>query len=630
MFVGIALVPLAASPWGYNPFGPAKLLLTFVTATLACAWIAVDAAGRSRVGELAGRPLVLAASAALAAAILSLVTTADVRVALVGAYPGYVGIVAGIAWLTVGMASAAMDWRAARTAIGRAAAVAILPVATVAVLQAIGVDPLGVTGERVGSLLGNASNLGVWVAIVAPLIAETAGRERGPWRAVAWTALGAVGITSTLAASRGGWLGLALALGIWLALGWRHGEAGTAPASTRRARVLAVLTVAGWALTAIALAPGAPARAVGGGTAADTAEGRVAVWEASRPLVAERPVLGWGVGAFGRVFGRYATAATVDPSGRSESLDDPHNLILSTAATTGALGVLALAGLMLAAVVTVMRALRTGAADWAGALGAAFAGGFGALQFHFITLETGMGLAVVLGALAAAGYRSDAAEVPSPRERRHARIVRLAAVAVALLLAVAGVAAAGMLGADGYVRRGFDAASAGEWRSAGAAFGRASALAPWEPAIAWAEGRAALAPVTATGDPAALARGRQALAAAAAAMPGDARPLRDLGDLLVAASVHSTADPLWVEAEAAYDRALMLAPLDARALLGRGVARAAQQEAALAEADLLRSVELAPGFAPAWQNLAELYLSLGRDAEAEQAAARAAALAAQP
>jgi tetratricopeptide (TPR) repeat protein len=334
----------------------------------------------------------------------------------------------------------------------------------------------------------------------------------------------------------------------------------------------------------------------------------------------------------------------VDASGRTELLDDPHNLVLSIAASTGLVGVLAWLAVAAAAIASVFALMRDcGPAADSGLPGrsgggldpgicghiSAVAGGLAGLvvgvQFHFVTLETGALGAVLIGALLglqAANAPGASEVIETPRRPRGGRWIASGAAIVFVSL---GIVAAALVGADAHVRVGFDAASAGAWERAESAFARARSLAPWEPAFLWAEGRAATAAVQNAADGRALAQGRSALAEAVERMPGDARPLRDIGDLEVTAALAGLGQGGWGRAESAYTDALAYAPVDPKAWLGRGVARMMLGDMTGAESDILRAVEIAPSFAVAWANLAELYTADGRTSEATAARARAAA-----
>lgn len=601
------LVALAVWPAGHNPFGPAKAFATFAAATVAWMCVVLVPGGRTRLVTAVRTPLGASALALAAVVVLSLVTTVDMRASVFGQYPGYAGIASGAAWLSIGLAAACMPGEMMRRAAGRAATLTLVVLGAYALLQRMGVQPIALASEldadRVGSLAGNAANLGVLTALLLPAALDRFAAETGwRWRACATAALALGTLASAFAGSRGGWLGLLAAAGVWWLLS--RGSAHTPRAVAGAVGIVTLLVLA------IALTPASAERVTGGGTATDTARGRVAVWAASASLIADRPVLGWGTASFGRVFPAYATTPTVDPVGRAQSLDDPHNVLLSVAVAQGLAGAVALAALTAGAFMALRRVKASLPQGWRAAIAGGLAGGAVALQFHFVTLETGALIALLAGALASPAGEVDEGEAPA-----------WWGIVPAVGMALCAVLAFGAVRADTLMRTGFAAATAGDRRVAMAAFDEAAGAAPFEPAVGWARGRAMVALVTAGGANA-LADGEAALRGAAERMPGDSRPLRDLGDLYVAGAVSGDVR-LAARAISAYDAALALAPLDVRALLGRGVAYSLAGDLSSAERDITRAVTLAPGFTDAWENLAAVYDAMGDGERAHAARTKA-------
>lgn len=605
----VASVALVVAPGGLNPFGPAKLLVTYAGAALVCVALARGPGLGARLHALVRTPVPQTAAALLCVAALSLATVADPRLAVIGPYPGYAGLLAAAAWLTVGLAAGVAEPGELRVAAGRGIVVAAIGVGLLALAERFGLGALtGSAGVRIGSTLGNASNLGVWLALAVSVLADRAITERGAWRTVAWASLALAAASSALTGSRGGWIGFAVALVLWTVLSLR-GDA------SLRAVGLPVLVAAVVFASALALTPAAAERASGGGTAASTAAGRLAVWESTLPMIAERPVLGWGPAAYGAVHPRYATASEVDPTGRSEALEDPHNVFLSVGASTGGVGLAAVLALIGAVVWTVLRPRARDTGSWVAVLASSLGGGLAALQFHFVTLESGILMAALAGAVAGAGLAAPSVSAAV------AQWTARGALATAVVFGVCAVGAAGLVVADVGLRTGLSAAAAGDWDASRATLETARALAAWEPAVDRAMGRAATIAATASPDSAIIATGEAALERAARHMPDDARPIRELGDLRLAAAL-GTGGEWAAAARLAYDEALTLSPLDPRSWLGRGVASLVAGEYEAAERDLLRALALAPGFADAWENLAAVYDATDRPSEAAEARAR--------
>ena len=608
--LGLCGVALAIYPPGLNPFGPAKLVATMVFASLACVAVALDESAQARVRRAAQSRVVWATGALVLLAVLSLVTAGDVRLAMVGAYPNYTGLLAAFAWVAIAVAAIASDPEDLRRTCGRFGVVTLVLVGVYAALQRLGIDPMPASAAfdsgRAAATLGNASNLGVFLALVLPLAADRALHDtERVWRMSGWLALVLGAAAAGFSGSRGAWIALGVGAAVFAALQPR----------SRNRLWFASAVVVGVLLVSIALTPVSATRVTGGGTASATATGRLAVWSSTVPMIAERPFLGWGPAGFGRAHTMFATSAEVDPRGRVEALDDPHNIALSIAASTGIPGAVAALAIISFAGAALLRVRSTSQAQLGAALGGSLAGALAALQFHFVTLDTGAALAVVLGAVVGLSLHESRDEHASPT-------VRHALVLVAVGFGMLAVLATGGAAADAQVRQGFDRARRGQWSMASRAFSAAGSLASWEPAFKWAAGRAAIDAIPS--DPSALRDGENMLMAASRRMPGDSRPLRDLGDLYVAASTLNAAED-WELALQAYDAALGLAPGDPRAWLGRGAALAGAGDLGGAQESMRRSVELAPRFAIAWENLAAVYDAEGNLEAAGEARARAAA-----
>lgn len=611
-------VAVAVFPPGLNPFGPVKLVVTMTIATLACVSLAFDADARARLHGVLRSPLALSSVALGAVSVLSLVASSDVRLVLTGAYPSYTGFASVCAWAAFGLTTAAAPVADARRLIGRGAVLALFAAGAYALIQRLGFDPMPASAAfdagRSASFLGNAANLGAYVALSIPLAGDrTLADGSRVWRVAAGAALVLGALAAGFSGSRGALLGVIFGLCAWFALSFATDRAAGRRVAGAAFAIALVLAAS------VLLTPVAAERMTGGGTASATASGRLAVWRSTLPMIAERPVLGWGPSGYGRAHTAFATAAEVDPRGRVEALDDPHNIVLSAAVSGGVPGVLALLAFVGFALAEVWRARRGAHGAWAAALGAGLIGISIALQFHFVTLDTGAALAVLVGAIGGLGV-ADAAPAPAVARPSLARAWWVAA-AIFCVMALLGT---GVVVADAHVRAGFAAAEAGEWSRASEQFASARSLAPLSPEFAWAEGRAATDALT-SGAPDALADGVAAFRAAESRMSGDSRVPRDLGDLFIAGAVTSGSPSLWTDALSAYKRALALAPTDPRAWLGKGVAEAGSGDLSSAIRDIGRATELSPRFADAWENLAAVYDARGETASAAAARAKAAA-----
>jgi O-antigen ligase len=164
-----------------------------------------------------------------------------------------------------------------------------------------------------------------------------------------------------LSTKRVGWIALAVGLGVAL---WR-----ARPPRRRGFLIVGVVTatLAGWSLVDVFVSPEAPlsgARRFGELTT-DSARARVTSLPAMGRSWVRRPVLGWGPG---NVWGAYvSSAAESELRVAGRGLGDAHNVFVEAAVTTGALGMVALLGLVGFSV----RELRKGSRSLGWAAGAA-------------------------------------------------------------------------------------------------------------------------------------------------------------------------------------------------------------------------------------------------------------------
>jgi len=614
------VVPLAVAPWGYNPFGPAKLLMLCISAALAALGITLDPIAMSRIADALRRPPVMLLGVLIGLFLLASLLADDPRAAVLGAYPGYeAGLLALGAMLVAGFA-AALSAEETPMLLGRSVVAALVAVGVFALIERLGGPGLGIsqTGIRTASTLGNASNLGLWCAAALGWAAHALLTDRRrSWRVLAGLALGAGVAGVILSGSRGAAAAAVTAVVSWVVLTeWRPLARRQRVVSIALASLVIVAVVAG--VTAVfavrASAPGP-----------DTAAGRVAVWSESMPLAAKRPFLGFGPGGFGRAFAASTELPLADELGRDRPLEDPHNVVISTAVAAGPL----------AAVALLAMAALFGRAAWrdrfqgphiACAAAVATAGLVG-LQFHFLTLDVGPLLFASLGVLGYPERRAlDAGAIPvsDADQPSHSPILRVLWACVLTLCVLATLAATGIYGADVAMRAGF-ATAASDWDVSSAWFAKAHARAPWDPAPLWALGRAARdVRVDLNARAAAVGVGVEALSEAARMRPGDHRILRDLGDLYAGALLDEPHDTdALAGAIAAYDAALAFAPTDPLVWLGRGGVLLTTGESVAAQDDLERAVVLSPRLAVGWANLAIARRVLGDEGGAEQAQTRA-------
>jgi O-antigen ligase len=280
---------------------------------------------------------------------------------------------------------------------------------------------------RLHALFSNSGWLGEYVVVASPL-ALAALLSSGPTaRRAGQVLLALSAATLLLSHQRGAWLAVLVqgALGVALlgSVRWRE------PRARRAALALLVTTVLGASLLA-ATRPGLVTSLAGRFTQSDLYL-RLYLWRAAAGLFLDRPLLGWGIGSYEPALERHASAGPVPAGAHGEA----HNTVLQIAAERGLAGLLGLALLVLAAVVSAREGLRRDA-DRPMAVGHALAlagaATYALVQYVWYLPAVGALVWIVLGCGSAV------------RDARGERLVRRAApilVALAALLAAWQVAA---------------------------------------------------------------------------------------------------------------------------------------------------------------------------------------------
>ena len=87
--LAVAGVPLAHYPWGYNAYGPVKLTLLSISCVLMLLGVLLDRGSAQGVMHaLRSSTLLWVATALVAIASLSLITSVEIRQSVLGSYPG--------------------------------------------------------------------------------------------------------------------------------------------------------------------------------------------------------------------------------------------------------------------------------------------------------------------------------------------------------------------------------------------------------------------------------------------------------------------------------------------------------------------------------------------------------------
>jgi tetratricopeptide (TPR) repeat protein len=295
---------------------------------------------------------------------------------------------------------------------------------------------------------------------------------------------------------------------------------------------------------------------------------------------------------------------------------------MDSAASLGA------AGLALVLLVVVLAARRLVIGARAGseparsvAFAASLTGAFVALQFHYVTMDTGAILAMVL-----AGVIS----TRDPAEQRVSETAvaaaRWSALAVGCVYALVACILIALVAADATsfaaTRRILGGAA---WEQASGDFARVRRLAPWEPRLARSEGEAATAVVLRGYDASAYRDGLAAFDRAGRMHPGDPVVAAERANLILNAGIVARDKAMLAEAERAFAAAEGMDPSSGVIKVGRATALLSLGETDQAIRWFESGLELSPNYRSGWTNLALAYERTGNTAAAEDARRRARA-----
>jgi O-antigen ligase len=335
---GAILLPLVYWPLTYDHYVLPKLLLarSLVLALgllLVIRWLVIGSVAIKRT------PLDVPVLAFLASALLSAVVGINLNVGLFGTYTRYDGALtlityAALFWLSVQSLEDSNDARGLLRA--------MLAGAYLVGLLAIGqwlLDTLaGSQVPRAFGTLGNSNVLGAYLVMLIPFAYhELRCATSGGWRLLAANVLGTMGLAVVMSVSHSAWLGLAVAAAILLA-GRQY------PVLSFRRQIL--IGVGGLAILA-AVAPIALSRST-------VLTQRVGIWGDSIPLIASRPLFGYGPDTFGLVFPRFESKPWVYYT----QIDKAHSEVLQVAATQGLVGLAIFVWILAAFVVAFWRGRR--------------------------------------------------------------------------------------------------------------------------------------------------------------------------------------------------------------------------------------------------------------------------------
>lgn len=157
-----------------------------------------------------------------------------------------------------------------------------------------------------------------------------------------------------------------------------------------------------------------------------TSQGRLLAWHVSWEGWKERPLLGWGIENYNILFDRHYDAQLFN---QEPWFDRAHNIVFDMLGTTGAVGLIAYAGMIAAACITLVRVRKKGMYSfWASAVFVSLLVAYILhTMFAFDTLVSYMSLFLLFGILASEGVETITSHVPKNN-------IPMAGVMITLLL----------------------------------------------------------------------------------------------------------------------------------------------------------------------------------------------------
>ncbi len=636
-----ALVPIVINPWGESVFAlpKAAVLRTLVCGMLGV-WVAAQILNRRPKDRNPSRsPLMLPVAALLIVIGTATVLAEDPLLSLWGSHERAQGALTLLCLPVLALLVATrLPGAAGAARLFWVASATTLPLAIFAGLQLVGPDPLGlVTDARspVFATLGRSNFLGAYLAMLVPLALSLRLLAQHPLiKALATTFLVLEGALLLATQTRASALAAAVAVACWAALYFRR----SLLALRRRTPVV----VAAWSLLAVFLAAALGFAQAGGSGAA-----RLAIWQATQRLIAERPLLGYGPDALGLIFPQVYPPELVYYQGRGLDVDRAHNLLLDWGVTLGIVGLFAGAAVLIVVIRSAWRYLARTAGDPApvdqkseiliiGAI-AALIGNLAGLMVSFDCLPTltyswllagtVVALATPSEVLADFSETTDLSGRVSPHIGTAFRSAAPALIGLILMVA-AGAFNLRPLVADILEHRANELAAQGRWSEAIAAGTRAVRAFPADPGhrqiLGWIRLQSALVVGSNTQED--LAAAEQLLEGALAQRPGSFRLAKTLAEFYSTAALRFDRRHLR-SAEDAWKRATELAPNHGFLYRAWGRLRLQAGNQDGAGPLLQKAVDLDTTDAEAWLLLAGLELEQQRPASAlvmyRQAAAHA-------
>ena len=391
-----AALPIIVSPWGYQAFTPIRQWVLTSVAGLGILFLLSYWLKRKRLGvALAG----LEIQWVLFLLILGLSTifSMNYSASIWGSFFFREGLIIWIVYFVIfylSVQSFATEKSGDRLV--RALKYASVFVGAYGILQFARLDPLKSLVPsfegKASSFLGNPAYLGGSLALVAPIFLCLALNPEAPSskrRSNGCVFLFLL-IASVLTASRAAWIALALAIALALTY-YLANKGNTIPKSFLKAFGSVLLVVA----IAFGLALGVSgefrqktyATAVGIPTSLEI---RTMTWRRSLAMIVGKPIIGHGLGTYEIAFPGYIDQAWEENIGHESLPDDPHNLLLNIAASSGIVGLAAFVWLMVALFIRVFRKLFRADKSKRYLVGGILLGGIAYLvnlMFHPSTIE---------------------------------------------------------------------------------------------------------------------------------------------------------------------------------------------------------------------------------------------------
>ncbi|CAG0937069.1 hypothetical protein TFLX_05975 [Thermoflexales bacterium] len=389
-------VPLIFNPWGANAFELPKVLLLRTLALLMALVALIQFMEGRGSAQRSARWLLWPALALGLAQAAATVLSVNPRLSLWGSYERQQGLLTLGAYLMLFLFTATnLRTRTQVDRLWNALVWGSAPLVVYGLLQALGPDPLAWQTDAASpvlSTIGRANFFGSYLALVIPLTAGRLLSTRQRWLTSSLL-IGQL-ICLVLTQARGAWIGLSVGLLIFVllwAIAVRHKRlaAITAIMGVLTIGTVILLNVPNGPLNSLTRIPGLDRLAALSRTTEGSTAARLTIWRATLPLVSERPVLGYGPETMRPVFARVFPPQLVYYQGRHVTVDRAHNLWLDLWMSAGLAGLVAFGALLTGFGWLAWRGLRGASDRWEKAKWAAL---IGAVAGHVVDLQFGFDL----------------------------------------------------------------------------------------------------------------------------------------------------------------------------------------------------------------------------------------------